>query len=76
MTSLKESKVSPIFNSPPNPHPPPKSYEGRLIRENDAVAAVFRAISKSQGLRRFKTANFKGKSSLFESEHLQIGYKS
>ncbi len=76
MASLKESKISPIFANPPNLRPPPKSYEGREIRENDAIGTFLRAISKSQGLRRFKTANFKGKSSLFENEHLQIGYKS
>jgi len=33
-------------------------------------------INKRQGHRRFCTANFKGKSSLFENEHIQIGHKS
>lgn len=33
-------------------------------------------IDKNQGHRRFKTSNFKGKSSLFENENIQIGYKS
>lgn len=37
---------------------------------------TLKSITKSQGLRRFKTANFKGKSSLFENEHLQLGFKS
>jgi len=37
---------------------------------------MLHSITKSQGLRRFKTANFKSKSSLFENEHIQIGYKS
>jgi hypothetical protein len=40
------------------------------------MADMLRSLHKSQGIRRFKTANFKGKSSLFENEHIQIGYKS
>jgi len=46
------------------------------IIENLALYQQLKSITKNQGLRRFKTANFKGKSSLFENEHLQIGYKS
>ena len=33
-------------------------------------------ISKYQGHRRYSTSNFKGKGSIFENEHLQIGFKS
>lgn len=32
MASLKESKISPIFSTPPNLFPTPKSYEGRQLR--------------------------------------------
>jgi hypothetical protein len=30
-TSLKESRISPLFSKPPNPNPPPKRYEGTTI---------------------------------------------
>jgi hypothetical protein len=33
-------------------------------------------LEKHQGHRRFSTANFKGKGSIFENEHIQIGFRS
>ena len=76
INSLKESKLSPIFTNPPNRFPDKGFYEGTQINENVQISDVLRGISRNQGHRRFKTANFKGKSSLFENSHIQIGYKT
>ena len=66
-SALKESKISPIFSNPPNPSLLPRMYEGELILENKDLEKVLFNIKKEQGARRFKIANFREKSPLFEN---------
>ena len=50
-----------------------RQYAGRLVPSNPDLERVLFGLKKEQGSRRFKAANLKSKSCLFENEHLQIG---
>lgn len=67
INSLKGSKINAIFLNPPNTSPPARHYEGHEISENYSVEEALLRLSKHQGHRRFATANFKGKGSIFEN---------
>ena len=69
-------KAATIFKNPPNPSPPFKEYEGKTIRENRDLDSILYEIKKHQGMRRFKIANLKDRHPLYESDILQIGYKT
>jgi hypothetical protein len=63
--SRSKSRIADIFTNPPNPYPKNKRYEGDVIEKNYELSNVMRGLSKSQGIRRFITCNFKTKNPLF-----------
>ena len=75
-STVSKIDTNSIFGKPPNPNARSKRYEGTTLSPLYELENVLNDIQKEQGMKRFKISNLKSRALLYESGHIQVGYKS
>ena len=75
-STVSKIDTNSIFAKPPNPNVRPKRYEGTVVSPLYEFENILLDIQKEQGMKRFKISNLKSRALLYESGHIQVGYKS